>query len=111
MGFDLLSQTNPSQKVPLVSKVYQESSFSTLSCAVFQIGAYLHLCLFLLNRFKGLLKDLLLDSVITVEALSVSLEMGVLLEHYGITVWLVALYLNALYQGVRWHGLCPPLIS
>ena len=34
---------------------------------------------------------------------------GVIFQYYGMAMWTVGLFVNCLYQGMRWRGLTPPI--
>lgn len=53
-------------------------------------------------------EHILLDVVAAIEMCSVSLELGVVLKHYGYWYFAILLYLNILYQCLKWPHIHPP---
>lgn len=57
---------------------------------------------------SSLTRSLVLDFIITIELCTGSFELGVILEHYGVWIWSIGLYLLAFYQCSRWQGFTMP---
>ena len=91
--------------------VFQSSNMAWASLAL--VFATLITCDTLRRHLSALssnllARDLVLDTLVTVECCTVSLELGVIFEHYGVGFWLCGLYLNCLYQSLRWQGFKSP---
>ena len=53
----------------------------------------------------SLTKSLALDVILTFELCGSSFEMGVIFQHYGLTLWSAGVFLTSFFQLIRWRGL------
>ncbi len=60
----------------------------------------------------ALWRSLAVDALLAVELCGGAFEMGAILEHYGLLLWMVCLFLTAFYQNIRWreHSMPSPYI-
>ena len=73
----------------------------------------LWVCDFLRQQISGKLpmsiaRSVIIDFLVSVEMCTAALEMGALLDHYGHLLWTICLFLNAVYQIIRWRDHAMP---